>query len=229
MDGTNMTPSDVIAMTNGNGMGGNMWIWLIVILLLFNGGGAFFNRGMGEFGQYATSASQQDILFSSKFQALDNKIDRIGYGLCDSTYALNNAIHGAQDTVAGAVIGEGRGIQMQIGAEARGFQQQVADCCCTTNRNIDNVRYDAQKNVGELMAVVHAENEKTRALIQQNEVQTLRDKVQDLQFQQSQCAQNAYLINTLRPYPAPAYPATNLFGYNGFSAGCHGGYQGYAA
>ena len=47
--------------------------------------------------------------------------------------------------------------------------------------------------------------EQTRALMQADTIQQLRDKVSELQLGQSQCAQNAYLVNTLRPYPVPAY------------------------
>ncbi len=94
--------------------------------------------------------------------------------------------------------------------EGRALQTQIADCCCNT-----------QLAIKDLAAGIHAEGEATRALIQQNEVQALRDKVTDLQFQQSQCAQNAYLINQLRPCPVPAYITSSPYAqYNG--CGCTG-------
>lgn len=70
---------------------------------------------------------------------------------------------------------------------------------------VSDVRFDAQKNTCDIITAVHAEGEATRNLIQQNELQALRDKVSDLQLAQSQCAQNAYLINQLRPCAVPAY------------------------
>lgn len=45
----------------------------------------------------------------------------------------------------------------------------------------------------------------TRALMTQNEIQSLRDQLQTANFQLSQQAQNATLIATLRPTPIPAY------------------------
>lgn len=84
------TLSDIGAVAGG-GMGyggGSLWIVLILIFLL--GGGAW-NRGDG-YGQFATAASQQEILFGQQFQNIDNKIDRLANGLCDSTYSLNNTI-----------------------------------------------------------------------------------------------------------------------------------------
>lgn len=59
---------------------------------------------------------------------------------------------------------------------------------------------------------IHAEGEATRALINANTMQDLRDKLadrdRDLQtanFQLSQQAQSANIISTLRPFPQPAY------------------------
>lgn len=81
-----------------------------------------------------------------------------------------------------------------------------------TNRNIDAVRSDAYKNTCEITTAIHAEGEATRALINANTMQDLRDKLadrdRDLQtanFQLSQQTQNATLISTLRPFPQPAY------------------------
>ena len=88
--------SDIAAVAGANNGGGAWMIWILLFVVLLGGG--FNNRG--DYGQYATAASQQDILFSSKFQALDNKIDRIGNGIADATFALNNT-----------VIAEGRNTQ----------------------------------------------------------------------------------------------------------------------
>ena len=124
-----MTPADFSALM-GNGYGGNNnFLWIILFLFAMGGGGFGWNRG-GEFGQYATAASQQEILFGQQFQGLDNKIDRIGYGIADSTYALNNAI-----------TGEGRNIQMQL-----------AECCCGNKEATAQVRYDMANFAAQINA-----------------------------------------------------------------------------
>ena len=61
-------------------------------------------------------------------------------------------------------------------AENRFAQQQ---CCCETNRSIDAVRSDAYKNTCEITTAIHAEGEATRALINDNTMQALRDKLAD--------------------------------------------------
>lgn len=119
--------SDIANAAGGFG-GEGMWIVLLIVLL-FCGGGFGWNRN-SDFGQYATAASQQDILFGQKFSDLDNKIDRLGNGLCDSTYALNNSI-----------LGEGRALQSQL-----------SSCCCENQRNTDALRYDVSQMIANTNA-----------------------------------------------------------------------------
>lgn len=98
----------------------------------------------------------------------------------------------------------------QLGLQNLG--QQMSSCCCETNRNIDSVRADAYKNTCELATAIHAEGEATRALINANTIQDLRDRLEardrellTANFQLSQQAQSANIISTLQPTPKPAY------------------------
>lgn len=111
MDTNGYSLSD-LATVSGGGLGGNgMWILIILFFLIGMGGGGF-NRG--DYGQYATAASQQEILFGQQFQNLDNKMDRLGNGIADATFALNNSIKDGHAAVAGTVITEGRAIQDKL-------------------------------------------------------------------------------------------------------------------
>ena len=199
MDSYTMTPADMRAVTDGArddgfGMGGG-WMWIIVLFLFlfgFGGGGAWGNRVQG--------LTQMEMQQGFDTQEIVRKLDGINYGLCDGFYAQNTTMLNGFAGVTTAV---------------RDAQFAAQQCCCETNRNIDAVRYEAQKNVCDITTAIHAEGEATRALIQQNEMQALRDKVSELQLAQSQCAQNAYLTGTLRPYPVPAYPVCGPCGWNG--------------
>lgn len=199
MDSYTMTPADMRAVTDGSrddgfGMGGG-WMWIIVLFLFlfgFGGGGAWGNRGQG--------LTQMEMQQGFDTQEIVRKLDGINYGLCDGFYAQNTTMLNGFAGVTTAV---------------RDAQFAAQQCCCETNRNIDAVRYEAQKNTCDITTAIHAEGEATRALIQQNEMQALRDKVSELQLAQSQCAQNAYLTGTLRPYPVPAYPVCGPCGWNG--------------
>ena len=68
------------------------------------------------------------------------------------------------------------------------------------------------KGFCDIAGAIHAEGEATRALINQNTIQELRDKleardreVMTRDFQLSQLAQNQFLVNEIRPCAKPAY------------------------
>lgn len=181
MDG-NMSPADFSAlMGNGAGFGGNNSWWIILLFLFIMGGNNGWGRGNNDY------AASQEILFGQKFSALDNKIDRLGNGIADATFALNNSIHGAQDVLGGAIVTEGRGIQNQL--------SQIG---C------------------ELKTAIHAEGEATRGLIQNNEIQTLRDKVAALEADSRMCGVVRYPLQTV--YAAPG--GSPFCNYTGNGCGC---------
>lgn len=184
----------------GGGFGGD-WAALLLFALIFggiggNGWGAGFGGGFG--GGWANGALTRAEMFDGfNNQNVVRKLDGITQGLCDGFYAQNTTMLQGFNTVGSQI------------AENRFAAQQ---CCCDTNRNIDAVRFDNEKCCCRLESVIHDEGEKTRALMNANKIESLRDRIaerdRDLQtanFQLSQQAQNATLINTLRPFPQPAY------------------------
>ena len=120
-------------------------------------------------------------------------------------------------------------------------------CCCETQKEILQNRYDNSLQTQTLSAqmaqcccdlktAIHAEGEETRGLIQANTIQDLRDRInerdrelQSAQFQISQVAQTSNIVNTLRPYPTPAYITcspyvsafANAYGNCGCGCGCN--------
>lgn len=120
MEATGYTLNDIATVTNGGNWGGNnAFLYIILFAMIFGGNG--FGRN-GDYGQFATAASQQEILFGQRFSNLDNKMDRLGNGIADSTYALNNAI-----------TSEGRGIQTAISQ----MRTEMISLNAQTNSNID--------------------------------------------------------------------------------------------
>ncbi len=140
-----------------------------------------------------------------------NRQDAVSYEILSNQHfnALSGQINGVTDGLCQGFYA----LNNSVMNEGRALQGQIADCCCNT-----------QLAVKDLAAGIHAEGEATRALIQQNEMQALRDKVSDLQLKASQCDQNAYLINQLRPCAIPAYQVPNPYcGYNP-CGGCGNGF-----
>ena len=109
MDG-NYTLSDIVAAINGNrnngSFGNNDLFDLLVLFALFGGwggfGGGFGNGGGAGFQGYATRA---DINEGFALNGLQTGITAIQQGLCDTTYALNNAIKDCCCTTQRAIDG----------------------------------------------------------------------------------------------------------------------------
>jgi hypothetical protein len=158
---------------------------------------------------------------------LERQVQGVQNGLCDGFYAMNTSMLQGQNALQSQICQGLNGVNNNI-AENRYAAQQ---CCCETNRNIDAVRAENYRNTCEITNAIHAEGEATRALINSNTMQDLRDRLtakdQELQtanFHLSQQAQNSTLINALRPFPQPAYitcsPYTAMNGFGACNCGC---------
>lgn len=144
----NMSLSDIAAVTRGNdcdSWGGGSW-WIIVLFLFaFMGGGFGWNR-QGEFGQYATAASQQEILFGQQFGQLNDRLTNIGNGICNLGYDMQGNI-GQLGKEMALAQGATNTTVMQT---ANDLQRQLADCCCTTQRAIDGVNANLEAKFAAL-------------------------------------------------------------------------------
>lgn len=226
----NYSLADIRAATHdndgcNNGWGGDGgWFWIVVLFLFMFG---FGGNGMwGNNGNLQGALTRSDLCEGFNFQNIENGIRGLSQGLCDGFYAMNTTMLQTGNTL-GTQILENR------------FAQK--ECCCETNRNIDAVRAENYRNTCEITTAIHSEGEQTRALINQNTMQALRDKLEERDrellsknFQISQADQSQYLMNQLRPCPIPAYltcspyqSAMYPFGYNGYNGygynGCNGG------
>ena len=136
--------SDIAAVTGannngrGNGMFGDDWAWIIILLLCGWGNGGWGNGAFGGNGggnsHYVgyPCATTLDVRDAVDQQTLISKLDNQTYGLADSAYALNNAIttgfHGVDNAICTL------GYQNQAGFTALGTQ--LAECCCDTRAAI---------------------------------------------------------------------------------------------
>lgn len=200
------TLADIAAAARGkNGECGNsmnQWadnpLMILAFMYLFGGG------GFGGFGGGSQALTRAEMYDGFSMNQLQNDTRDIERSIC----AANTSNLQGQSNILQAIA-------------QQGFNAQ--SCCCETNRNIDSVRYDLTRNIDglrydtqkqtcDITAAIHADGEATRALITQNLIQGLRDQVaaKDREvlvanFQLSQQAQSANLIETLNPKPIPAY------------------------
>jgi hypothetical protein len=175
------------------------------------GGNGWGNSNAATQGALTRADLSQDM----NFQQVENGVRGIQQGLCDGFYSNNttllNNFNGLQRDLCTGFSSVAQGFNTVNGnlAENRYAQQ---DCCCRTNSAIMENRYAAAQNTCDITEAIHQEGERTRALINANTMQDLRDRLEakntellGANFQLSQCSQNAYLVNTLRPIPQPAY------------------------
>lgn len=127
----NMSLSDIAAVTRGNdndgwGQGGAWWIIILFLFVLMGGNGGLWGNRTGEYGQYATAASQQEILYGQQFGQLNDRLTNIGNGVCNLGYEMQGSIGQLGKEVALAQAGTNATI-LQTG---NGIQAQLAQCCC---------------------------------------------------------------------------------------------------
>lgn len=128
----------------GNGMWGGDWFAWIILLLLFGNRG--WGNGWGNDSSCCAPATCADLQRGFDNQSVMNKLNGLENGLCDGFYAQNtnilNGFHGVDNAVCQL------GYQTQQGFSTLGAQ--LADCCCTTQRSIDNAMFQTSQGINNI-------------------------------------------------------------------------------
>lgn len=217
MENTGIQPVMPIGnMGYGDGFGyGGCWMWIIVLFALMGGGfGGWNNRG--------DVASTRDVYASNDNQTLNanvrdlnNSMFRLGNGISDATFALNNTIvNGFNNT--GRDIANGTYV----------LDKAITDTRYVLGNGINENRFASQQNANMIAQAIANDGEKTRALIVQNKIDELQGRLaekdrllQTRDFELSQYGQTRDIIGSVRPFPIPAYPVGNPYG-TGCNCGC---------
>lgn len=213
----------------GGGSGGWLGILLLIALL---GGGLGWGGGFGGFGGGGAGlqgmATRADINEGFALNNITSGITAIQQGICDATYALNNAITSGFHGVDRGFCDLGHRLDM---------------CCCENREAIAQVRYDMATQACDTRNLIQnttrdlmdAQNANTRAILDfltTDKINTLTAENQALKFAASQASQNAFitanqeaqtaeLIRRLgRDCPVAAYVVPNpncCYGCNNFA------------
>lgn len=231
----NSTPSlaDIAAVTRDNdSFGGNNGWWILIILFAIfggwgNNGGFYGGNGGGAADNYVLASDfatlQRQIDSSSS--TIENKLDSVNNGICSLGYDQ---------------LGQMNGINNNIFQSTNALQTQLADCCCQNREAIAQVRYDMatdtcaiktaidqsaqniMQNCNNNYRSLHDELVAFQMSSKDDKIAELAAQVQALNLAASQAAQNAYIVNQLRPAPVPAYTVANPYaGYYQQSCGCN--------
>lgn len=241
---------------DGYGFGGYGFdgiLWLFVILAIFNGGwgnGFGFGGNGGANGSgFQGWATRADINEGFALNNLQSGINAIQNGICDSTYALTNAINSGFSTAELSRCNQQAALMQQL----NNIQFQNQDCCCQTQRAIEKGFADTNYNLATQACdtrntiqnttrdILENNNSNTRAILDfltQDKIASLQAENQTLKFQASQSAQNAFitanqeaqtaeLIRRLGadcPIPAYVVPNPNCCYGNPVGVGYYGAY-----
>ena len=119
------------------------------------------------------------------------------------------------------------------------LERDVLNTSCTTQKEVLENKYAAQMGIQDmqgrldscccqLSAEIHSEGEATRALITQNTIDDLRDRLNSARDELGNLRQTASIVSAVRPFPIPAYPTCSpytSYGFNNggdYNGGCNG-------
>lgn len=148
-----VAPAYQVGYNGNNGMWGGGWDSWILLFLIF---GMFGRGGWGGWGGNDSSccapATCADLQRGFDNQSVMNKLNGLENGLCDGFYAQNtnvlNGFHGVDNAVCQL------GYQTQQGFSTLGAQ--LSDCCCTTQRAIDNAMFQNAQGINGIGSKIDA-------------------------------------------------------------------------
>ena len=217
----------VVTTGNNNNNGWNDWSWIIGLAVvggIFGNGWGFGNNG-NRSGNCATQADLSAGFANSEIMSDLNDIilgQATMQNFINQGFAgLNNTINTGFASVNNAVCTLGYNQASLV----NGLSRELADCCCTTQRNIDSLRYDMSRGFCDL---VRAGQDNTRVILDYltgEKISSLQAENSSLKAQISNDRQTATLINEIKPCPIPAYitcnPYQSAYGFgNGYNGCC---------
>lgn len=225
---TGLSAGDILALTKGNNndlMGGVGFWWVIVFLIvagMFNGNGFGFGNNVANDSLLNEEFIKRDIFNTN--QNVSNTACQTQRDVLDTKYGLGSEIQTNR---------------YNLGTEIMQNRFNCSQNACTTQKEVLQNRYDnaigqanLQKDIllgnkdiqaqmaqccCDLKTAVHAEGEATRALITENTIQDLRDRLAVANSAITSQSIANDVIGAVRPYPQPAYitcsPYQSAYGY----------------
>lgn len=208
---------------NGSGFGfGNNDAWVLIILfaLIFGWG----NNGWG--GNGGSAGATDNYVLATDFATIERKIDGVNSGLCDGFYAMNTGMLNGFAGVTNAITTGGYETRNAISD----LSSQLASCCCNLQAGQKDTQYAIAMQTNALQQYlcdgfrsIHDEITANRIEDKNAQIAAQQNEINKLQLAASQSAQNAYLVNTLRPTAIPAYitcsPYQSIYGCGTSSCG----------
>lgn len=203
MDNGTFSPADYAAMSgNKDGFGGGAaWIWFfaIIILFMFFGNGNNNQQNMTDAviagqGGYVTNSQMNDaIQFNSLQQGnrdVIGAVEQSKYDTANTLAAIEQRIAGQESSI------------LQLGNT---IAEKQNTCCQEALRGIDGVNYNAAMNTASINQNTTAQTQKILDAIQQNKIESLQSKVNELEMKNQMAGVVRYPMNTMYGVPSPCF------------------------
>lgn len=201
---------------NNSNNGWNDWSWIIGLALV---GGLFGNGGFGLGGGFGggrgydyccgTPATQADLANGFAQNTIQRGIDDIILGQAQAINYNNQGFAGLNSVINSGFAGVNNAIctlGYQNAQLVNGLSRELGDCCCATQRAIDSVKLENERNT---CSIINAANANTRAILDfltTEKISALQAENSGLKAQISNDRQSAFIIDALAPKcPQPAY------------------------
>ena len=208
MNGSSTGIVPTFPVSNGNGFLGGDGIWAVVLIaLLFGNGGFGFGNGYNNVAttDYISSEfTQRDI--NSGFQNTNNLIaggfSDLATNICGLKSDVLENRYAAQLSACNTqrdILTQTNELNTNLLTTALQAQSKLDECCCSLKaQGIENTQ-------------------KILDAMSQSTIDSLRSEVNDLKNTITANGIGSTIINSVRPYPIPAYPVSSPYvGLNSF-------------
>lgn len=174
MEGTGLSASDVALLNrDGMGWGDNSFMWIFALLLLGSG-----NFGFGGNGRAVTEA---DLCNANSFTE------------------LKGSVRNVSDQIASMNVGLTKGL-CDMGyttlAQFNQLEQQLASCCCETQRSIDSVKFDMANYAAATNQAISTGIQSVKDMFRDYNEQNMRDENMRNYIQSQFCGVVRYPMQT---------------------------------
>lgn len=221
-----MTASDVALMSrNGDGWNDGMgFMWIFALLILANGGfGGWGNNGFQNAIGYENLATSNEVQRGFDNQnSMANEREILATINQNSLQGMQNSNQNTQ-YITGQVMDKYNELARDIQGVAMTQQAAIAnqnDCCCSTKMLISDLasqqRYDSAMQNNAVIQAVRDEGNATRQMIQNDKIEALQQKVNNLELQNAMNGVVRYPMGL--SYNAGPSPFCNGMGCCGMAA-----------
>lgn len=178
--GYNLSDLAAVMHNNDDDFGGGAW-WIIVLFLFMFGANGWGGRNM------PTNAdglvTEAGLCNAMNFNNLENAVGRLNDQNQNQTAMLGNGICNLGYEMQGNIGQLGK----EVALGQANLQQQLASCCCQTQRAIDSVNYNGAINTAEINKTTTEQTQKILDALTTNRMAEMQNQINQLQLQSAMC------------------------------------------